>query len=1105
MKGITSDQDVSALHVEAPGVLGRLEATGRELQKLRIWLGLASLLLGELALLCAFVLADWMWVLPTAIRALGVAAMAALLLMVFLRPHRRSGREQTAALVESNFPELGQRLRTVVEYAQPTPTTVPASPGLLKALGRQTDHHTAKLDFRKLIPWAAFERRAVVFCLASMFGLVTLFLSPSLRMAVSRMLLLPVHYTTVDVLPGDLTLKAGDELKLKVTLSGRPVSSAHWSYRTQKDGEWTSVSLAPDRAPGQPDQELIGNLSAGLKDCQTNFDYRVVAGEVESPVFHVRVVHPLRMKGLEATITPPPYTRRQPDVVKEGSFQAVEGSRVEFTVTLDRAPTTAALVLGSPEEASRQTIPLQIEGARLTGELPPITKGLLYEIAAVADDGMKLEAEPFRIKVRTDLKPTIRFIRPEESLAVTPTTEVPMQVEAGDDFGVSRLGIRYKVGDGPEETLHLADYKDQPVTANALATLYLEKHPLTYNDGITYYAFAEDNYPPQPHRVVSELRFIDILPYKQAYELVEGGGTCNGSTSLEELIARQRVNLNRTFAFEKDERVPDETARRLARFEEELASATAEFAQGLSALAGPIPALDEAASAMQTATELLTAKDLPAARPREEAALKGLISTRQNLRKLLSQKRSNQASACRQFDQRQTQKLRRLPEDQSKKNLARLENDLRELARKEQKFSEEIEPRGGGGPQLDSAQQEERQAKKSKKSSSKASSKRPGSGSSRRATASASQSTQDRPSLAEQQRQAVEEADRLRRLAKTDEALTELTNRRLEAAAQAIREANRSIQADRPAESAEAAGDAARKLESVARQVGALKARELADRLARQRDLAQALAKAERALGQVLEKDDESKQTGSAPEQRLAEQQRGLADEVAALADVLKRLKMAAALENRELAQTIDRAALANPPEEVEESMRRNADAIGGGRKAQAAKGAEGAALRLDALARDLESARRDTIAPQLSRLLAAEKQAAELQERLRSVRQSSQQAEAEKGMSDLAHLLENIAPGEGSLREAAQNLVNATQSSHSGWTRADKIQEGEGGYFVPPVVYTQKLSAAVLALQAKIQEIVLDNALVERTGPVPPQYKDLVEDYYRVLSQDLR
>ena len=40
--------------------------------------------------------------------------------------------------------------------------------------------------------------------------------------------------------------------------------------------------------------------------------------------------------------------------------------------------------------------------------------------------------------------------------------------------------------------------------------------------------------------------------------------------------------------------------------------------------------------------------------------------------------------------------------------------------------------------------------------------------------------------------------------------------------------------------------------------------------------------------------------------------------------------------------------------------------------------------------------------------------------------------------------------------------------------------------------------------LQAKIQQLVLDQALMERDQGVPPRYKSLVEDYYRVLSQDL-
>ncbi len=1073
MTSISTDPNVTSAGHESTGALSKLDATRRELLTFQVWLGLARVLLAQFTLGAALVLADWIWVLPMAVRALGLAAMAALAVVLILRFRRPLDRVGSAVAVEAHFPELGQRLRTVVEYAEPASDTVPASPGLLKALDRDTDRRTSKLDFRELVPWPAFERRAVALFLAAAVGLITLLVSPGLRTAALRMLLVPVHYTSLKVEPGNLTLKAGNELKLDATLSGRPVASASWSYRTNDAGShWITASLAADRAPGMPALPLIGTLSASLKDCQTDFDYRVVAGEIESPIFHVKVVHPLVLKGLEATVTPPPYTRRPAEVVKEGNFRAIEGSRVALAVTLDHAIRTAELLLGSPADSPRRSIPLQIDGTRLTGELPPITTELEYQIDATDAEGMKLEeAVSYRVKVQLDDKPTIRFIEPDESLAVTPTTEVPIQVEAGDDFGVSQLGIRYKVDDGPEETLLLSRFENQPVTAQGLVTLYLEKHQLSLTDAITYHAFAEDNYPPKPHHVVSELRFIDILPYKQEYRLAEGSGTCNGSVSLEELIARQRVNLNRTFASEKVQPVEDGTARRLARFEGELATETAAFSEGIKEIAGPIPALDEAAGAMKFATELLTAKDLVGARPHEESALKGLISARQNLRTLLKQSSSSQASKCRSFDVKQLQKIRRPPADETKKQLARLESDLRELARREQKFSEEIEAKGRGGAKLDPPRQNDPQAE----------------------------------SLAGQLRQAAEEAERLRQLARGDEALTDLTNRRLEAAAQAVRDSAQSTESGRTEQAAQEARTAARKLESTARQVGALKARELSERLARQRDLAQSIARAERELAQAIERRAKSGQTGENPEKQLAGNQRELADEVAALADVLKQLRITAAEEQPELVESIGRATAANPPGEVEESMRRNIAAIGVGRFAQAAHEAENGATRLEALALDLEMARRAAVQPQLDRLLAAEKQAAELQERLRSVRKPTEQPATEKAISELARLVENLAPGEGTLSQAADMLASATRSGGAGWTRNAQVDPGQGGYFVPPVRYSAGVGEVILALQAKIQEIMLDNALVERNGPVPPQYKSLVEDYYRVLSQDLR
>src|SRR5262249_57957575 len=134
------------------------------------------------------------------------------------------------------------------------------------------------------------------------------------------------------------------------------------------------------------------------------------------------------------------------------------------------------------------------------------------------------------------------------------------------------------------------------------------------------------------------------------------------------------------------------------------------------------------------------------------------------------------------------------------------------------------------------------------------------------------------------------------------------------------------------------------------------------------------------------------------------------------------------------------RATRANRPEEVEDATRQNAAAIGENRTGPAARSADHAAGQLEALAQDLESVRRAAIQPQLERLLAAEKQAAELQERLRSVRQSSQRAEAEKAISDLARRLDDINAGDGPLRQAADKLSGATQSG-AGWTLDRRVE----------------------------------------------------------------
>jgi hypothetical protein len=509
---------------DASGVVQKLEATRQGMHAFQRTRAVLVTALAVLALAGLLAAADWLLVLPAGARALGLLALAAVALTLLARgllgPGRRFGRRDAAAEVESAFPDLGQRVRTTLEYAEPAPDTMPAAPGLVRALAGDTGRRTSGLDFRGLIPWRSLWGVGAGLAGLLLVYLVLLATSGERRTAALRLVLLPVPYTQLQVKPGDQTLKVGSDLTVQATLTGRPVRSADVLVRTAGSGEdWTRLSLAPPDAAGS--QKLSGTLQTTLTDCRNDLEYRVVAGPVESPVYRVGILRPLVLKQVEATVEPPAYTRRPATTSKEGNFKVIAGSKVAFRFTLDREPRTARLVL----HGGQQPLTLQVRGSELTGELPAVAKETEYEVVAEAADGMKLDANRYRIQVQPDRKPTVRFLKPQEQIEVTPTTEVHMRVEAGDDFGLSEVGVVFQVGSGPKQSLHLQRDPAQPATLKADVVLPLEDQQVGFQDGVTYYAYAEDNHPDTPQRTTTELQFIDIRPFKRAYQLLDTGGT----------------------------------------------------------------------------------------------------------------------------------------------------------------------------------------------------------------------------------------------------------------------------------------------------------------------------------------------------------------------------------------------------------------------------------------------------------------------------------------------------------------------------------------------------------------------------------------------------
>ena len=222
-----------------------------------------------------------------------------------------------------------------------------------------------------------------------------------------------------------------------------------------------------------------------------------------------------------------------------------------------------------------------------------------------------------RVRVTADQPPSVWFELPGEGLEVHTLAEVMLRARARDDFGLSKVGIVFQVNNEEERSLSLFDATQPNLRETKVEQiLALEQYLLTQKDCVAYSAFAEDARPNEaggPQRTTTELRFIDIRPFQRTYRLMDApdempGGPRRELIFLDEVIARQRFNLNQTMRLESRSKVKLDVAQveKVAAFENKLATQThdlADFLLGLGVDGAAI--LAQAEEAMRSAVDSL--------------------------------------------------------------------------------------------------------------------------------------------------------------------------------------------------------------------------------------------------------------------------------------------------------------------------------------------------------------------------------------------------------------------------------------------------------------------------------------------------------------------
>ena len=1049
----------------------------------------------------------------------------------------RWGRNRAAAKIEQEFPELGQLVRTTVQFHGPDPEedalAAGASLSLVKALKQDVDDRTGQLPLPKAVPTQQLRFAALSLAGAALLFAIACIASWQWRMAAARTLLANSPYTTMSVEPGDALVEEKETLTLATELAGRTNRDVTlWTRPVGKeDAVWTERSLTEDDRTAY--ETRLVRYEMEIPKIKAPFEYRVVAGRYESPTHRVDVRYPIEVKSVRVDLTSPAYTGVPPQTINNGSFHALEGSRAEFQIELDRPVPKAWLELTNlqrsidGDQQEKLTIDCAVAGATLRASMD-ITEDQVYTVYATADEDTRMRPNRFRIRVKRDRPPRLDFIRPRAGVEVTSLAEVLMRLRISDDYGLTSAGIIFQINN--EEPYHLLELKEadfQEVdessgeVSKTLKTkaiveklLPLEYFDLTQKDSVTFYAYAEDNLPGERQRGESDLHFIDVRPFRLRYVAPQGGGTGGRAgggfqiTALQELIGRERFILNRSIRIarqaERNQGIDLKRLDDIMAFQNETAELTGEAATVTAEAEDFFDIQEDRTSDLLFAAEeqMLAAIDSMSVGKydtgvlQEKDALRYLIDARFQLEIRLGQ-RGGSAFAARlfAFNRRMMQRLRRPKSDRERadevvrqlRSLAdrqdsmsqMLREMMAEMARLQGPDTPMIEPEEEDADNLDQDQSEEEDL------------------------------IARREQLEDQQSDIALEVEDAARVIDQLQAATNLARARAQNVAQAAMNVSGAMERGRSGRALTGAGMASAAYRQLAWHVEGISQLESVQRIAVARDLAT------RAVAGGREIDERSREVGALKERDEADATNAVEEMVEALAgeadlqaelgrtvvDILQSVRDSFDQEGDPAIARIERMMDELKLDETVDRMDQLAGMIQGDRFGETSVQAADIADRFDIAAQQLDTLYRQMVAPRVEQLRLLEARAVDLDERLAALDAEDQvtrwHRRAEALMEDLR---------EGQIAEAA--VAQLTEAmKEAGWEQPGREAwnwpAAENG-LAAPAAYGEATRGIVQEIQRHIQELIVGDMLDDTDDAVPPKYLPLVERYMEVLSADV-
>ncbi len=438
-------------------IRARLHRTARRIELSQLLFGIISTLAAASAawvLLAATESVLWMGSTARSV-ALGLWVVSVLSMLAFLVAPpalrllgltRRIQDDEVALRIGERFPDVSDRLINLIHLSSGKAAHSPDSllDGAIAMLTRQVDPVRIE-DVER------FERprRAAIRAVAAPAALLLFaILAPEPFTDASARLLAPgTEFErpapfALQVTPGDVELTRGDALTISVDADGRQVPAE-------------AVVLLHPEDVDQPEPLAMTTTGTGrfehrVRTVRQNMRYRIEADGVASPWFDVTVIERPFIRALQVRVDYPGYTGlpSQHFAPDQGDVTALRGSRIHVTSTISGQNIESVAIEFDESDAVEMTL----DGDAATASFP-IHQDDTYRIVARSTGDIR-NADPisYRIEPLDDARPRIQLVSPEDNLTLDESLETVLGGVVVDDYGFSRLELRYRLAESRYRT-----------------------------------------------------------------------------------------------------------------------------------------------------------------------------------------------------------------------------------------------------------------------------------------------------------------------------------------------------------------------------------------------------------------------------------------------------------------------------------------------------------------------------------------------------------------------------------------------------------------------------------------------------------------------------